>query len=245
MPRRRRAGCRARPATGAAPRAPPRAPPPAPAPAPPAGRSASAPRYASRAARASGRASRSRSPASAREPSVPAPNRVDSSAAHTSTPTPSATGRLQRQHRPERPVQPAAVRHRVDVRAGRDDRPVAGRERPQVAEPIEARRQPRLRGPPRHEAHRLRLGVRERGAVGAAARPAPDRPQRVQPRLDAHARSSVPRMSPYGSLVTWNTVFSLRRPNGSRSTRRWWRLGSSSATRTTSGTPSSTARPMR
>ena len=92
--------------------------------------------------------------------------------------------RLEREDRAERAVVAPAVRDRVDVRAGRDHRAVAGRQRPQVPVRVERDRQARLARPRRDEAHPRGLGLRVRRAVRAAAGAERDRPEIVETRGD-------------------------------------------------------------
>src|SRR6185295_7520357 len=67
-------------------------------------------------------------------------------------------GRLEREHRPERAVVAPAGGDRVDVGARRGDRPVTGRQCPEVAVRVERRLEPGLGRPAGDEAHRGRLG---------------------------------------------------------------------------------------
>jgi hypothetical protein len=60
----------------------------------------------------------------------------------------------------------------------------------------------------------------------------------------APSRSTEPSISPYGRSSAWKTSFSFARPNGVRSTTKWWRLGSDSRTSTTSARTASTASPI-
>ena len=84
---------------------------------------------------------------------------------------PQLGGQLQPEHGAERAVVAAAVGDRVDVRARGDERAVpAARERPQVAVAVDSRFEPVLGRPAGDQPHRLRLGGRVGGAVGAARR---------------------------------------------------------------------------
>ena len=47
----------------------------------------------------------------------------------------------------------------------------------------------------------------------------------------AGERSTVPSISPYGSVVAWKISWSFSSPKRERSYSRWWRLGSDEATR--------------